>query len=151
MINKVTLIGRLGKDPEVKHFENNSSVCNFTLATSETYVDKEGQRIEQTEWHNLAIWKKGLVDVAEKYLKKGHLVFIEGKLRTRSWDDQNGNKRYTTEVMVDSFKMLEKRENATENSYAANNQQQDEPRNFSPSQASSPAPQQEEMGDDLPF
>lgn len=110
MINKVTLVGRLGKDPEVRHFDNNSSVCNFTVATSESYTDREGKRIEQTEWHNLAIWRKGLVDVAEKYLKKGHLVYVEGKLRTRSWDDQSGNKRYTTEVVVDSFKMLEKRD-----------------------------------------
>ena len=89
MINKVTLVGRLGKDPEIRHFDNNSSVCNFTLATSESYTDREGKRIEQTEWHNLAIWRKGLVDVAEKYLKKGHLVYVEGKLRTRSWDDQS--------------------------------------------------------------
>jgi len=114
MINKVMLIGRLGKDPEVRHFENNSSVCNFSLATGEVYTDKEGNRIEQTEWHNIAIWRKGLVDIAEKYLKKGHLVYLEGKLRTRNWDDPNGNKRYTTEVVVDNFRMLEQKGNTGE-------------------------------------
>lgn len=113
MLNKVTLIGRLGKDPEVRHFDNNSSVCNFSLATSEMYNDKDGNRVEQTEWHNIAIWRKGLVDVAEKFLKKGSLVYLEGKLRTRSWDDQDGNKKYTTEIVVDNFKMLDKKEGST--------------------------------------
>lgn len=155
MINKVTLVGRLGKDPEVRHFDNNSSVCNFTIATSESYTDKEGQRIEQTEWHNLAIWRKGLVDVAEKYLKKGHLVYVEGKLRTRSWDDQSGNKRYTTEVVVDLFKMLEKRESSNSNDYNSHDSSndssnQDEEQSQSKSQSSSQAPK-EDITDDLPF
>lgn len=158
MINKVTLVGRLGKDPEVRHFDNNSSVCNFTVATSESYTDKEGQRIEQTEWHNLAIWKKGLVDVAEKYLKKGHLVYVEGKLRTRSWDDQSGNKRYTTEVVVDLFKMLEKRENSNSNysDHGSNDQnyssgpQSSSQSSPSQSQSSNQEPK-EDITDDLPF
>ncbi|MCB0540651.1 MAG: single-stranded DNA-binding protein [Bacteroidetes bacterium] len=115
MINKVTLIGRLGKDPEVRHFDNNSAVCNFTLATNETYTDRDGNRIEQTEWHNLAIWRKGLIDVAEKYLGKGQLIYVEGKLRTRSWEDQNGAKRYSTEVVVDNFKMLERKDDSGQN------------------------------------
>lgn len=159
MINKVTLVGRLGKDPEVRHFDNNSSVCNFTLATSETYTDREGQRIEQTEWHNLAIWKKGLVDVAEKYLKKGHLIFVEGKLRTRSWDDQSGNKRYTTEVVVDSFKMLERRDDGRAEGPTMSNDSQsahdshsnvvsNEP---SSSGSSQRGPSNEDLSDDLPF
>ncbi len=157
MINKVTLVGRLGKDPEVRHFDNNSSVCNFTIATSESYTDKEGQRIEQTEWHNLAIWKKGLVDVAEKYLKKGHLVYVEGKLRTRSWDDQSGNKRYTTEVVVDLFKMLEKRDggNSSSNDYSSNesgndSSSQEGEQSHSGNESSSPAPK-DDITDDLPF
>ena len=158
MINKVTLVGRLGKDPEVRHFDNNSSVCNFTLATSESYTDKEGQRIEQTEWHNLAIWKKGLVDVAEKYLKKGHLVYVEGKLRTRSWDDQSGNKRYTTEVVVDLFKMLEKRESSNNNygdqgsndqNYSSGSQSSSQS-SQSQTQSSNQEPK-EDITDDLPF
>ncbi|MBL6875940.1 MAG: single-stranded DNA-binding protein [Chitinophagales bacterium] len=152
MINKVTLVGRLGKDPEVRHFDNNSSVCNFTIATSESYTDKEGQRVEQTEWHNLAIWRKGLVDVAEKYLKKGHLLYVEGKLRTRSWDDKDGNKKYTTEVVVDSFKMLEKRESSSNNPGEGQNfSKAPEPiSNQSASQDSSSAKVENES-DDLPF
>lgn len=152
MINKVTLVGRLGKDPEVRHFDNNSSVCNFTVATSESYTDKEGQRIEQTEWHNLAIWRKGLVDVAEKYLKKGHLVYVEGKLRTRSWDDQNGNKRYTTEVVVDSFKMLEKRDSAGSNEGSARSYEEPKTPSPKPTEAQdSGAAKTEDLTDDLPF
>lgn len=153
MINKVTLVGRLGKDPEVRHFDNNSSVCNFTVATSESYTDKEGQRIEQTEWHNLAIWKKGLVDVAEKYLKKGHLVYIEGKIRTRSWDDQNGNKRYTTEVVVDLFKMLEKRDTSSGSyeSPSSASPRTEDTGSSAVSSKSSDTNSNDEITDDLPF
>lgn len=156
MINKVTLIGRLGKDPEVRHFENNSSVCNFSVATGETYIDKEGKKIEQTEWHNVAIWRKGLVDVAEKYLKKGHLVYLEGKLRTRNWDDQNGNKRYTTEVVVDSFKMLEKRDESGEGFSNSSNNAYDNSSNQgnnTTTEVSNTNQTQEEntQDDDLPF
>jgi single-strand DNA-binding protein len=148
MLNKVTLIGRLGKDPEVRHFDNNSSVCNFSLATNETYTDKDGKRIEQTEWHNIAIWRKGLVDVAEKFLKKGSLIYAEGKLRTRSWDDQDGNKKYTTEIVVDNFKMLDRKEDGSsggsshESSYSAP----------SAPATSAPAPGSgADIEDDLPF
>lgn len=157
MINKVTLIGRLGKDPEVRHFDNNSSVCNFSIATGETYVDKEGKKIEQTEWHNIAIWRKGLVDVAEKYLKKGHLIYVEGKLRTRNWDDQNGNKRYTTEVVVDSFKMLERRDeggdgnNFNSNSNSSSSEQQSNSDQSSGAASASQNQEGSSTDDDLPF
>ena len=152
MINKVTLVGRLGKDPEVRHFDNNSSVCNFTVATSESYTDREGKRIEQTEWHNLAIWRKGLVDVAEKYLKKGHLVYVEGKLRTRSWDDQSGNKRYTTEVVVDSFKMLEKRESTDRDDSSSYESNQAPPSNSASNAGTSAnTSPSDDIADDLPF
>ena len=152
MINKVTLVGRLGKDPEVRHFDNNSSVCNFTLATSESYTDREGKRIEQTEWHNLAIWRKGLVDVAEKYLQKGHLVYVEGKLRTRSWDDQSGNKRYTTEVVVDSFKMLEKREPTDRDDSSTYESNQAPPSNSASNAGTSAnTTPSDDIADDLPF
>src|SRR6187399_2347753 len=104
-INKVILVGNLGKDPEIRHLENNVSVATFTLATSETYKDKAGQRVEKTEWHNIVMWR-GLAEVAEKYLKKGNPVFIEGKLQTRSWDDQNGQKKYMTEIVADNMTML---------------------------------------------
>lgn len=105
-VNKVILVGNLGKDPEVRYLENGTPVANFPIATSERYKDRNtGERVTQTEWHNIVLWR-GLAEVAEKYLKKGNQVYIEGKLRTRSWDDQNGNKRYTTEVVADNMTML---------------------------------------------
>jgi single-strand DNA-binding protein len=108
-VNKVILVGNLGKDPEIRHLENGTSVANFTIATSESYKDKEGNRIDQTEWHNIVVWRK-LAEIAESYLKKGSQVYLEGKLRTRSWEDQQGNKRFTTEVVADTFTMLGKKE-----------------------------------------
>lgn len=111
-VNKVILVGNLGKDPEVRHLEGGSVVANFPLATSEVYKDKSGNRNEQTEWHNIVLWR-GLAEVAEKYLKKGMTIYIEGKLRTRSWDDKEGNKRYTTEVIGDTFTILSKKENSS--------------------------------------
>ncbi len=106
MINKVILVGRLGKDPEIRAFEGNRKVANFTLATNERYTDKSGNKQEITDWHNLAIWG-AQAEIAEKFLKKGMLIYIEGRLKSRSWEDKDGVKKYTTEVVVDSFKMLE--------------------------------------------
>tara|TARA_B100000902_G_scaffold68112_1_gene74252 strand:- start:263 stop:700 length:438 start_codon:yes stop_codon:yes gene_type:complete len=107
-VNKVILIGNLGKDPEVRHLENGASVANFSIATSENYKDrKTGEKVSQTEWHNIVVWR-GLADIAEKFLKKGDKVYIEGKLKTRSWQDQDGNNRYTTEVITDNLTMLGK-------------------------------------------
>ena len=111
-LNKVILVGNLGKDPEVRHLEGGIAVANFSLATSESYKDKAGQRIEQTEWHNIVIWR-GMAEAAEKYLKKGMTIYIEGKLRTRSWDDKEGHKRYTTEIVGDTFTILSKKESST--------------------------------------
>ena len=117
-VNKVILLGNLGKDPEVRHLENGTAVANFPIATSESYKDKEGNRIDQTEWHNVVAWRK-LAEIAESYLKKGSQIYLEGKLRTRSWDDQQGNKRYTTEVVADTFTMLGKRDDAPNNQQSA--------------------------------
>ena len=104
-VNKVIIVGRLGKDPEVRHLENGASVANFPVATSEVYKDRNtGERKEQTEWHNVVLWR-GLADVAEKYLNKGDMVYIEGKLRTRSWE-KDGITRYTTEIVGDNMTML---------------------------------------------
>ncbi len=111
-VNKVILVGNLGKDPEVRHLEGGAAVANFPLATTETFKDKNGNRNEQTEWHNIVVWR-GLAEVAEKYLKKGMTIYIEGKLRTRSWDDKEGHKRYTTEVVGETFTILSKRENTS--------------------------------------
>jgi len=105
-INKVILIGHLGRDPEVRTIESGAKVARFSLATTEVFKDKNGERKEQTEWHNVICWNsRGLADVAEKYLTKGKLIYVEGKLRTRSWED-NGVKKYTTEVYADTFNML---------------------------------------------
>ncbi len=104
-VNKVILVGRLGRDPEVRNLENGVSVANFTMATSETYKDRTtGEKKETTEWHNIVLWR-GLAEVAQRYLHKGDLVYIEGKLRTRSWEKE-GVTRYTTEVVADNMTML---------------------------------------------
>jgi single-strand DNA-binding protein len=104
-INKVILVGNLGKDPEVRHLEGGAVVAKFPLATSESYKTKDGQRVDQTEWHNVVMWR-GLAESAEKFLRKGSLVYIEGKIRTRSWDDKDGNKRFATEIIADTMTML---------------------------------------------
>lgn len=105
MLNKVELIGRLGADPEIKRMNNGNEVCNLRLATSEKWRDKNsGERKEKTEWHRITIWVEGLIKVAEQYLKKGDLVYIEGKIETRKWTDQSGAERYSTEVVVTGFK-----------------------------------------------
>jgi single-strand DNA-binding protein len=108
-INKVILIGNLGKDPEVKYLEGGVAVAKFSLATSETIRDRNGNKTEQTEWHNIVLWR-GLAEVAEKFLKKGSTVYIEGKIRSRSWEDKEGTKKYITEIVGDNLTLLNKRE-----------------------------------------
>lgn len=104
-VNKVILVGRLGKDPEVRSLDSGVSVANFTMATSESYKDRTtGEKKEITEWHNIVLWR-GLAEVAQKYLHKGDMVYVEGKLRTRSWE-KDGVTRYTTEVVADNMTML---------------------------------------------
>jgi single-strand DNA-binding protein len=103
-LNKVTLIGRLGKNPEVRNFQNGGKVANFSLATSERWKDRDGNQKEKTEWHNIAVTNEKLADIAERYLRKGSLVCLEGKLQTRKWQDQSGNDRYSTEVVLPPFK-----------------------------------------------
>ncbi len=103
-VNKVILIGNLGRDPEVRSFQNGGKVCNLRIATSETWKDRNtGERRERTEWHSVAIFNEGLVRVAEQYLRKGSKVYIEGQLQTRKWQDQSGNDRYSTEVVLQGF------------------------------------------------
>jgi single-strand DNA-binding protein len=104
-LNKATLIGNLGKDPEVRAIPSGAKVANFSIATTESYTGKDGNKVDKTEWHNIVMWR-GLAEVAEKYLRKGSQVYIEGRLQTRSWDDQNGQKRYTTEIVADNMVML---------------------------------------------
>ena len=104
-LNKATLIGNLGKDPEVRAIPSGAKVANFSIATTDSYTGKDGNKVDKTEWHNIVMWR-GLAEVAEKYLRKGSQVYIEGRLQTRSWDDQNGQKRYTTEIVADNMVML---------------------------------------------
>ncbi|MCP9770246.1 single-stranded DNA-binding protein [Lacihabitans sp. LS3-19] len=108
-LNKVTLIGNLGKDPELRKLEGDIAVVKLTLATTEGYKDEKGQTHTHTEWHNVVLWR-GLAEMAEKYLKKGSMVCIEGKLRTRSYEDKNKEKRFVTEVIGDNVIMLDKKE-----------------------------------------
>ena len=111
-INKVILVGNVGKDPEVRYLESGVAVANFPFATSETYRNKSGEKVTTTEWHNIVLWR-GLAEVAEKFVKKGSQLYIEGKIRTRAWDDKDGNKRYTTEIVGDNMQMLGKRSDDT--------------------------------------
>ena len=114
-VNKVILIGNLGKDPEVRYLDNGVAVANLSLATSENYKNKDGEKVTQTEWHDIVLWR-GLAEVAEKYLKKGSNVYIEGKLRTNKWVDKDENTRYKTEVLADKLTMLGRSQNQEQSS-----------------------------------
>lgn len=109
MINKATLIGNVGNDPEIKTFDNGNKKAGFSIATSETYKNKQGEKIEETEWHTISVFGK-LAEIVESYVKKGDRVYVEGKIKTRSWDDKDGNKKYMTEIVLsgfgDTFKIL---------------------------------------------
>ena len=120
-LNKVMLIGNVGNDPEVRYLESNpqnpqanAKVASFRLATTERYRDRNGETRENTEWHNIVVWRNN-ADVVEKFVHKGSQIYIEGKLRTRQWTDQTGNKRYTTEVVADSIQLLGKRQDGDQN------------------------------------
>jgi single-strand DNA-binding protein len=140
-VNKVILVGRLGKDPEVRNLENGATVANFTIATSESYKDRTtGEKKEITEWHNIVLWR-GLAEIAQKYLHKGDLVYIEGKLRTRSWEKE-GVTRYTTEVVGDNMTMLGTRGGGTTSSSSGEYAKPQERADFSPVDPGT---------DDLPF
>ncbi|WP_207537657.1 single-stranded DNA-binding protein [Sabulicella rubraurantiaca] len=103
-VNKVIILGRLGKDPEVRNFQNGGKVVNLRVATSERYKDREGQQQERTEWHSVAIFNEKLGEIAERYLRKGSEVYLEGQLETRKWQDQSGQERYTTEIVLRNFR-----------------------------------------------
>lgn len=145
-VNKVILVGNLGADPEIRHLQNGVSVANFRIATSESFKDRQtGERREQTEWHSIVAWR-GLADITERYLRKGSKVYVEGKLRTRQWQDKDGNQRYTTEIQADEMTLLDRPSGGGGDIPATT------PRANEPSVASTtnmPAGQQPE--DDLPF
>lgn len=104
-VNKVILLGRLGQDPELKYTPGGSPVCNFSLATTESWTDKSGQKQEKTEWHRVVVWGK-LAELCNQYLSKGRQAFLEGRLQTRAWDDKDGNKRYTTEILASTVQFI---------------------------------------------
>ena len=107
-VNRVMLIGNLGKDPDVQTLEGNIAVAKFPLATTETFKDRSGKLVSQTEWHTVVLWR-GLADLASKYLHKGSLIYVEGRLRTRSWEDKEGHRKSSTEVVGDNLIMFDKR------------------------------------------
>jgi len=145
-VNKVMLIGRLGKDPEVVNFDSGTKKVSFPLATGESYTNRNGEKVENTEWHNIVMWRR-LAEIGEQYLKKGDPIYIEGKIRTRNYDDKDGNKRYITEIEVENLSMLGSRPESQRQSNPTNNQQQ--------ATTSQPSPQKPEteasFEDDLPF
>lgn len=116
-VNKVVLIGNLGKDPEIQYLEKNISVAKFPLATTETHKDKTGKLVSQTEWHIIVLWR-GLAELAQKYLHKGSLIYVEGRLRTRSWEDREGNKKFATEIVADNLIMLDKRSDGNHSNFS---------------------------------
>ena len=171
MINKAILIGNVGQDPEVRYtgdVNNGAKVATFRLATTERYRDRNGNLQEHTEWHNIVVWRN-TADVVEKYVRKGTQVYIEGRIRTRSWDDQTGNKRYVTEIVADTLQLLGRRPEgqAPQNGYQTPGQPQggyqqqsggyQQPGPQQPVQQAQPAaqpqtkPLEEDPGDDLPF
>lgn len=107
-VNKVILIGNLGRDPDIQYIEGNIAVSKFSLATTETFKDRSGKQLSQTEWHTVVLWR-GLAELSQKYLHKGSLVYIEGRLRTRTWEDKDHNKKHATEIVADNLVMLDKR------------------------------------------
>ena len=121
-LNKVLLIGNVGKDPEVRHLQGGASVATITLATSERYRDRNGEMREQTEWHTVIAWRQ-LADLAENYIRKGSQIYVEGRIRSRSWDDQNGQKRYVTEIQADTIQLLGRRNDSPAGQQPAQPQQ----------------------------
>lgn len=150
-LNKVILIGNLGADPEVKHFENGGSLARFPIATSESYTNRNGEQVTNTEWHNIIV-RGGLVEVVSKYLNKGDKVYVEGRIRTRSWQDQSTKEtRYTTEIMTDNFMMLGGKPSGGNPSQNMGNEQRPAASSGNTSSAGSFETSENEQDDDLPF
>ena len=173
-VNKVILVGNLGKDPEVRYMPNGDAVANFSIATTDTWKDKNGMRQERTEWHNISMYRR-LAEIAGEYLKKGSSVYVEGRLQTRKWQDKNGQDRYTTEIICDQMQMLGSKNGGTSNydstpsggqqgnqgnygrqtapqqddgGYTRDDSPRPPPVRRAPQQA---APRVEDMDDDIPF
>jgi single-strand DNA-binding protein len=148
-VNKAILVGNVGKDPEVRHLEGGTSVARFTLATSDSYKNKAGELVKNTEWHNIVAWRQ-LADLAEKFIRKGSQIYLEGKITNRQYDDKDGNKRYISEIVVDTIQLLGKKEDSNYTPAGSNGNVRQ-----STDQVSAPLaqdePDQSVESDDLPF
>jgi single-strand DNA-binding protein len=143
MVNKVILLGNAGKDAEIRYLDNNVAVATFSLATSETYTNKSGEKVTHTEWHNIVVWR-GLAEIAGKYIKKGKQMYLEGRIRSRSYDDKDGNKKYITEILADNIQLLG---GPKDNADSAS---KDYPKNESANETIQ-EPDMPDEADDLPF
>jgi len=158
-LNRVMLIGNLGQDPDIRSMQNGGKVCNLSIATSETWKDRNtGERKEKTEWHRVVVFNEGLVGVIENYVKKGSKVFIEGQLETRKWQDQNGNDKYTTEIVIKNYNgSLTMLDGRNDNQGGGGYQQQRPQAQQSgggmqqQQQNNAPAPVHDDFEDDIPF
>lgn len=149
-VNKVILVGNVGKDPEIRHLDTGVAVANFPLATSETYTAKNGEKVTTTEWHNIVLWR-GLAEVAEKYVTKGRQLYIEGRIRTRNYDDKDGNKRYITEIYGDTMQMLGSKSDEKSGTGQYNQGQNNSPSTPPTSTANEPEMDDSGGDEDLPF
>lgn len=144
MVNKAILVGRLGRDPEVRYTSSGTPVANFSLATDESWTDQNGERQRRTEWHQIVVWRR-LAEICERYLRKGRLVFIEGQIQTREWEDRDGNRRRTTEIVARNMQMLGSRMDEMGGGAPADR------KGSQPSQVSQPSQEVEITDDDIPF
>ena len=148
-VNKVILVGRLGRDPETRYTGSGQAVCNFTMATDETYKDRAGERQKRTEWHRIVVWAKQ-AEIAQQYLHKGSLIYLEGRIQTRQWDDREGQKRTTTEIVATNFRMLGGRSDAAGAGAGSGAGAGDADMHSSPA-ASEDMPSAEPSDEDIPF
>lgn len=144
-VNKVILVGRLGKDPEVRYTQSGKAVASFSIATDESYKNNDGEKVKKTEWHNIVVWGNSVENFVQKYLHKGDMIYVEGKLQTRSWDDKDGNKKYTTEINVTDIKGLITGDGSGSDKPASNSKPASRPA------TRTAAPAQESSDDDIPF
>ena len=150
-VNKVILVGNLGKDPESRFLPDGGAVCNFSVATTDKWKDKSGEQQEKTEWHRISTFSK-LAEICGEYLKKGSQVYIEGSLRTRKWTDKDGQERYTTEIRGDEMKMLGSRQGQGAPASSGGGGYDSEPTDYAPAPAKNkPKPSFDDLGDDIPF
>jgi single-strand DNA-binding protein len=149
-VNKVILLGRLGQDPELKYTPGGAPVCNFSMATTEAWTDKQGQKQERTEWHRIVVWGK-LAELCNQYLSKGRQAFVEGRLQTRSWDDKEGNKRYTTEIMANTVQFIGGAASAGQSNQVDNSYSQAQPEAAGNNQDYQVSNDAHFASDDIPF